>query len=178
VKSFQKAVELYPRYATAWFELGRLQNAQGDKERARASFETASKEDPKYVPPYLELAAFAVQAADWQGVADLTATATKLNPFDYPQAFFYNAVANYNLKNLEQAEKSARQAELLDTRHAIPKNYHLLGMILAQRHDYPAAAERLRNYLKFAPSANDAANVRSTIDQIEKISAEAVPEKQ
>jgi tetratricopeptide (TPR) repeat protein len=178
LKSFEKAVETYPKYATAWYELGRLQNAQGDKTTARTSFETAIKSDPKYVAPYLEVASFAVQAANWQEVADLTATATKLNPFDYPQAFFYNAVANYNLKNLEQAEKSARQAEVLDTRHAIPKNSHLLGMILAQRHDYNGAAEKLRNYLKFAPSATDAANVRSTIDQIEKISAEAAPAKQ
>jgi tetratricopeptide (TPR) repeat protein len=177
-KSFEKAVELYPSYATAWYELGRLQIAKGDKETARASFNTAIKSDPKFVAPYLEVASLAVQAANWQEVADLTSTAAKLNPFDYPQAFFYNAVANYNLKNLEEAEKSARQAERLDTRHMMPKNFQLLGIILAQRQDYTGAAEHLRNYLKFAPSASDAATVRTQIDQMEKISPQADPPKQ
>ena len=35
----QKAVELYPRYAVAWYELGRVQLAQHTPEGARQSFD-------------------------------------------------------------------------------------------------------------------------------------------
>ena len=64
-------------------------------------------------------------------------------------------MANYNLRNLEAAEKSAREAQKLDTQHRIPKIDHLLGVILAQRRDYTGAAVQMKSYLKFAPGATD-----------------------
>jgi len=180
LKNFEKAVEIYPKYAMAWYELGRLRLAAGDKDTARGSFEYAIKADPKYVAPYMELAVLEVQAQKWQEVANITETAVKLDPFDYPQAHFFNAVANYNLKNTEAAEKSALQAERLDTRHAMPQNLHLLGILLAQRQDYKGAAERFRTYLKFAPPTADLSTVKSQLDQMEKFVAqnpEAVPKQ-
>jgi tetratricopeptide (TPR) repeat protein len=173
MKSFQKAVEAAPALAPAWFELGRLQLRQQQNEEARKSFEAAIKGDAKFLPPYLEVATMEAQSQKWKEVADLTEQVLKMDSFDYPQAFFYNAVANYNLKNMEQAEKSARQAEKLDTRHQMPKSSHLLGVILYQKHDLDGAAQSFRNYLKFAPGATDADTVRKDLDQIEKATAQA-----
>ena len=68
--------------------------------------ETAIQADPKYVVPYVELSFLEVQGQRWKEVAAATETATKLDPFSYPQAFFLNAVANYNLKNMEVAGKA------------------------------------------------------------------------
>jgi cytochrome c-type biogenesis protein CcmH/NrfG len=172
-KNYQKAVDLYPKYATAWYELGRIHAMQGRPDDARKAFETAIQSDPKYVEPYLQIALLASKNMQWKEVADLTARAIKLDAFDYPQAFFFNAVANYNLKNLDAAEKSAREAERLDTRHQYPKASHLLGVILVQRQDYTGAAEHMRSYLKFAPNAADADNVRKQLDQVEKMTAQA-----
>jgi regulator of sirC expression with transglutaminase-like and TPR domain len=45
----------------------------------------------------------------------------------------------------------------------------LLGVILAQRQDYTGAAGEMRNYLKFAPGAQDAATVRGQLVQLEKL---------
>ena len=145
MKSFQKAVELYPKYAVALCELGKLQMVRGETEPARESLQTAIQADPKFVVPYVELSFLEMQGQRWKEVAAATETATKLDPFSYPQAFFLNAVANYNLKNMEAAEKSAREAERLDTRHQYPKTSHLLGIILAQRQDFTGAAERSRH---------------------------------
>ena len=180
LKSYEKAVELYPVYATAWYELGRLKQAKGDKEGAHSAYESAIKGDPKFVTPYIDMALIDAQAAKWQEVADITEKAIKLDPFDYPQAHFYNAIANYNLKNVEAAEKSAKEAERLDTRHALLQNFQLLGVILAQRQDYKGAAERFRSYLKFAPPSADVSNVKNQLEQVEKFvqQASAAPEKQ
>jgi hypothetical protein len=98
----------------------------------------------------------------------------KLDPFSYPDAFFWNAVANYNLHNISAAEESARRAQKLDTRHQIPQVSHLLGVILADRKEYSGAAEQMRDYLKFAPGAQDAGAVRSQLEEIEKL-AQTVP---
>ncbi len=174
LKNLQKAVDLYPDFAAAWFELGRIQASKGDLETARKSYEAAAKSDSKFVPPLVEIANLSLKQQNWKEVAEITDRAGKLNSFDYPQVFLMNAVANYNLHNLDAAEKSVRQAEKLDTRHQYPKSSHLLGIILAQRQDYAGAAEQFRAYLRLAPGASDAATVRSQLDQVEK----AAPAKQ
>lgn len=175
-KDYQKAVDTYPQYALAWYRLGRLEAAQGQDEAARKAFESALGADSKYVEPYVGLTLIELQAQHWQGLAEISDRALRLDPFDYPQLFLFNALANYNLNKAPQAEKSAREAERLDTRHRFPQTNHLLGVIMAQRQDYTDAAEELRNYLKYAPNASDAAAVQSQLDQVEKLLASAAPE--
>jgi TolA-binding protein len=171
-KGFQKAVDLYPGYATAWYELGRLQAAAGALDTARISLECSMKADPKYAPPYVELAAMEVQAKKWKEVASISDRGLRLDSFDYPELFFFNAVANYYLMNSPVAEKNVRQAVKLDTQHRFPQSDYLLGLILAQRQDYANAADEFRAYLKLAPDAADAAIAKQKLDQIEKITAQ------
>jgi tetratricopeptide (TPR) repeat protein len=176
--NFEKAVEVYPHYATAWYELGMLQAGQGKMDMARSYFDKASEFDPKFVQPYLQVSILELQASRWQGLAEVTDKILKLDSFDFPQAFYFNSVANYNLHNMEAAEKSALAAERLDTRHAIPKVSHLLGLILAYKKDYAGAAERFKAYLEYAPEAKDAAKVRSQLAEVEKITAATAATKE
>ena len=171
MKDFERAIELYRGYATAWFELGRLQIAAGDRYTARGSFGEALKADPKYVAPYVEIAALDMDEKKWREVVEVTDQASRLDAFDYPQVFFLNAVANYNLQNFEESEKNLRQAERLDTRHVFPKIQHLMGLILARKQDYAGAADHLRDYLKLAPDASDSATVRTQLERLEKLAS-------
>jgi tetratricopeptide (TPR) repeat protein len=170
----EKAVGLYPRYAIAWSELGQVQAAQGQLEAARNSFNQSIAADPKFVVPYVEISALEYRARRWQELADTSEKVVSLDPFHYPQTVFLNAVANYNLHNIDRAEESARRAQKLDVNHQIPQISHVLGVILAERHNYAAAAAEMRDYLKFAPQASDADDVRSQIAQLEQ-SAKANP---
>jgi len=169
--SFQQAVEIDPKFAEAWFDLGRAQAAQGQTESARRSFDQSIAADPKFVPPYIEISMIEFQGQRWQELADMTEKAVKLDSFTYPQAFFMNAVANYNLHHEDVAEQSARRAQKLDTQHRMPQVSHLLGVILADRRDYTGAAAQMREYLKFAPDASDAPAVRSQLETLERQSA-------
>jgi len=177
-KNYSKAVELYRPYAAAWYELGKLQAGGGDLYTARGSFNEALKADPKFVPPYVAIADMEIQAKKWREVVDVTDRAAKLDVFDYPQVYFFNAVANYNMKNIDAAEKSVVQAERLDTRHQYPQIYFLLGNIMAIHHDYKGATEKFKTYLKLAPDAEDAATARRQLAQVEKITTAAELEKQ
>jgi hypothetical protein len=94
---------------------------------------------------------------------------------DFPAAFYYNALANYRLANLDQAEKSARKAEALGAQNSFPQVSLLLGMVLANRGDYAAAANQLRSYLKAAPTAPNADAVRQQLANVE--SAEVAESK-
>ena len=165
--SFQSAIDLYPKFSSAWFQLGKLQVVDGQLDDARKSFLAATQADPQSVGSFLELALLSLHARNWNELADVTYHALKLNSFDYPQAFFLNAVANYNLKKLDTAEKSARAAQRLDTRHVYPENSHLLGVILVDRQQYVEAADALRDFLVAAPHAAEAAAVRRQLDDLE-----------
>jgi tetratricopeptide (TPR) repeat protein len=176
LKYYARAVELYPPFAMAWCEMGMLQAGHGSDEDARSSFQAAIKADPKYVPAYLQLSLVEMSAHNWQALADVTAGVLKLDSFSYPMEHFFNAIANFNLGNLGAAELEARQTEKLDTRHEFVKASQLLGVILAQRHDYLGAADELRNYLKMAPNSPEAPQVRAELEQVERLTTSGMPQ--
>jgi tetratricopeptide (TPR) repeat protein len=167
-KEFEKAVAVYPKYAVAWNDLGLIMLAQSEKDKARDAFAKALEADNKFIKPYLQLALLSAGEQKWQDVADTTGRIIRLNPVDFPEAFFYNAVANYNLQKFDDAEKSAAEAVKLDLRHRLPKAQHVLGVLMAMREDFQGAAENMRGYLKYAPQATDADMVKNQLTEIEK----------
>jgi tetratricopeptide (TPR) repeat protein len=167
-KEFEKAVSLYPNYAVAWFALGELRRMGNKNDEARQAYEKAIEADRKFVNPYMPLAQLAAGENKWQDVADISARLLKLNPIEYPMAYFFHSVASYNMQKFDAAEKSAREAVKLDTQHRIPKAQHLLGVLLAMRDDYSGAVENIRGYLQFAPGALDADQARQQLADFEK----------
>jgi tetratricopeptide (TPR) repeat protein len=178
LKNFEKATQTYPNYAAAWCELGKMQGRQRQVEQARQSFEAAIRADSKFLEPYLYLSTLLAGAQQWDQLAATTGKALKLDPYDYPQAYFYNAVALYYKNDLETAEKSAREAQKLDTRKQFPRSWALLAVILANRHDYAGAAQQMGDYLKMAPQAPDAVQARADLAQYERLAAAAPTQAQ
>ena len=117
----------------------------------------------------------AFEEKNWPETVELTATLTRLDPEDYPLAFLFNAVANANLGKLDVAEKSAREAVKLDTRHQLPRAEYVLGLILFDRHEYDGALTLLRSYIQRAPNAPDSESVKKQIGQVEEL-ARAQPQ--
>ena len=172
-QDFEKAASIYPQYAAAWCELGKLRIEGQQLEEARRLFETAIRADPKYLDSYLQLAALQAVARQWPELAETTGAALRLDPHQYPQAYYLNALANFNLRNADAAERSAREAERLDTGHRFPQSWLMLGRILEIRRQFVEAAAQLREYLRLAPRAPDAADVRTRLSQLEKLSGAA-----
>src|SRR5262249_17815188 len=132
-ESLKKAVAEYPQYAAAWYELGRVQAKKGDSEGAKQSFHQAIAADQKFVSPYHDLADIAVREQKWQEAADNSASLLKLNPVNFPGDWLINAAANYNLRNYDEAQKSAVRGVNVDQQHQFPKLEFLLGLTLAQK---------------------------------------------
>jgi tetratricopeptide (TPR) repeat protein len=177
-KEFEKAVEIYPKYSTAWFELGRLKEQQKDAEGAMKAYSQALAADPKYLNPYRQLAGMYVKDQKWKDAADTTSRLIRLDPVDFPDAYFYHSVANYYLKNYDEAEKSVREAQKLDSRNRMPKSNQLLGAILAEKQDFAGAAEQIKKYLTFLPAGQEADNARKQLIELEKITAAPKPPDQ
>ena len=171
--SFEKAVEIYPRHANAWFHLGSVLQKENEKDAARTAYTQATTADAKFLPPYLSLALMAGEAENWTEVLNLTSRILDRDPLNYPDAYFYNSIANYNLKKMEDAKKSGLQAERLDRRHRFPQVHLLLAEIFSQKSDYAAAITEMQTYLKIAPQAQNADQVRERLAKLEKLNGSA-----
>jgi len=192
-QQFEKAVQIYPKFTNAWFQLGKVLQKQNERPAARAAYTRATNIDSKYLPPYLALSHFAYDAQDWPELVNLTGHILGLDPlnytrvkgyildldsFDYAEAYFYNAAAGFNLNRFEDAEKSALKAERLDLRSRFPQLHLLLARIFARKNNYATAISEIQAYLDLAPNAADAALVRKWMaDLKERKAIEAASEK-
>jgi tetratricopeptide (TPR) repeat protein len=174
-QKFQSAVDIYPKYAVAWVELGRMQLRQSHEDDAKRSLQKALAADERFIPVYEELVEIAVSHQQWKDVAEQTDQLLRLNPVNFPQYWFLNAVANYQLQNFDAAEKSAARGLQLDPKHHIPKMELVLGLALEQQHDYHGALEHLRNYVQAAPKSEDTEMAQAQISKLEAQQAATTP---
>lgn len=168
-KDFEKAVAEYPNYADAWVNLGKVRLEENAFGPARDALLKAIACDPKLVRPYVELGLLAARAPDWKDSAGYLDRAVQLDPLDFPQAWYADAVAHFNLAQYDAAEKAVRTAVKLDPHHVNPRSGYLLGLVLAEKHDYAGAATELTEFLKLAPNAPDVAQVKNDLARFQKL---------
>jgi tetratricopeptide (TPR) repeat protein len=158
-----------------------VQVQKNDDAGARHSFDRALAADSAYVSPYRILAQMAAKEKQWPVVVEQTGKLLALNPVSFPDAWFLNAVAHLFLRDLDAAEKSARQGLKLDEQHHYPRFEYLLGMVLVDKHNYAEAADHMRRYIAISTAAPDIEAGKKELAQIEtlapNVAAPAVAEK-
>jgi len=172
-KDLGEATELYPKYAIAWFSLGQVQQREGKRDLARKSYLAASTADSKYLSPYDRLAFFSAQDGKWDEAADYSKHVIELNPVEFPSSFWYNAIANFELHKVAEAEKSAADLLKLDTQHHFPEAENLMAQLLLNRGKDTEAATHLRAYLTLAPNAKNADALKAILLKIDQANAQA-----
>jgi len=165
----KSAIHMYPENAEAWYMLGETYHLQNRDKAARESYSKAIEVDKVFVRPYLRLARLAMADEDWENAVDFTNQALELDPIAFPEAYYLNSLASFNLEDLVTAEKSARKGQRLDLDHQYPKMHLILANILSIRQDVQGSMEEMRKYLKVAPTASDAAQVRARLQEKEKV---------
>jgi tetratricopeptide (TPR) repeat protein len=183
-KYFETALQLYPKYVDAWFQLGTVLRKQNQKDAARAAYTHALTIDTRFLPPYLSLASMACEGENWTEVlyftghildldplnyADVTGYILDLDPLNYAEAYFYNAVANYKLNKIEAAEKSALKAERMGLRARFPQLHLLLAEIFVRKNNLATAISEMQTYLELDPHAENADQVREELAKLEKL---------
>jgi Flp pilus assembly protein TadD len=167
-KELKKAVEIYPTYAVAWFQLGRVYESRSHWKEATDAYRKSIAADAKYLYPYERLYLVTSHLESWPEVRDVTASVIRLDPVDFPRAYYFSALANLNLNDMDAAEKSARQAVRLDLA-TNPRAGYVLGVILARKQAFSEAADLLRGYLKAAPNSVEADTVKQQLAALEKM---------
>lgn len=173
--AFGRAVNVYPKYAVAWYQLGLARERRQDVPGAIEAWKQAQSSDPKYVKPYENLTLVADRQGNWAASQQYSRMWIQLDPEDFPAAYLFNAVANARLNNPGDAERSAREGLRLDKDHQVPRLSYVLGLILMDRKQYSESARCFRDYLEFAPHANDAAVVRQQLPKIEALAGAPQP---
>jgi tetratricopeptide (TPR) repeat protein len=165
-KDLEKAVQIYPQFAEAWYQLGKIQQNAKSADAA-ASFNKAAAADPKFALPYEHLAQIAVLSAKWDDLLSATSHEIELNPRGSPWTWYYNALANYNLGKKNVAEASAKKSLSMDPLHTVQNTDQLLAVLLAGRGDYAGALEHLRSALTYLPPGPNADLIKQQISQLQ-----------
>lgn len=160
---FSKAVEIYPAYAEAWAELSDLHMKAKDLDKAADASEHALAADSRFVRPYFTLIVLAAGHEDWKKAVEMSDKLLSLDSYNYPAGYYYNALANYKLHNLEKADAAVHAARKLDRNNRLPKITLLMATIMMDRNDYAGAVEEFRSFLDHAPDGVDAQYARDAL---------------
>lgn len=165
-KDLEKAVQVYPQFAEAWYQLGRIQEVS-KKGDAEGSYTKAIAADPKFVLPYQQLAPMAAQAGKWKELVEYTSHELERNPRGNPQTWYYNALGNVKTGKMDVAEVSAEKALAMDPLHTAPNTEQLLAVILVSKRDYAGALKHLRSSLTYVPPGPNADVIKQQVAQLE-----------
>jgi len=174
-KSLRKAIDQYPRFAEAWTRLGDLEQRRKNTDAAMQDYQEAINADPNLPLPYLRMALLEAQASHWEQTRKLSEKLISLDPVDFPLAYYYEAVSEFNLNHLAKAEGSAQRAESMDKQHAEPRIELLLASIYVAKESYSAAADHYRAYLKLVPDGPLTARVKTDLAKIEELAKSQGP---
>ncbi len=173
-KNFEKAVSVYPQYSAAWFELGRVNEQTNRIEEARKAYQQAIAAEPKLILPREQLSWLALREAKWQELVDLTDEWLKLDPANSPNAYYLSSIGNLQMQHAAIAEKNAQEAVRMDPGKKNMRARYVLGLAMAQNHEFTASAEAIRSYLDATPDAKDKAVIQKQLEQIQQAAQENV----
>jgi tetratricopeptide (TPR) repeat protein len=166
-RQLEEAVRIYPGFAEAWYQLGTLQRLSSPRE-AQICLQKAEAADPFFVSPYEQLAGLAVQQGDWTGALKSLKQYLQLDPNGTSHIWYYSALSNFQLGNIDAAEDSAKRLLAMDPLHNTRNGEQLLAVVLARKADYPGALAHLRHCLSYIPEGPDAELLKAQIAQLEK----------
>jgi hypothetical protein len=175
----QEAVALDPKFAEAWYQLGKQEQAMSP-DQAREDYAKALAADPQFILPYQQLLLMDSQEGKWKNALTDGKNALALEPHGTPTIWY--AYAEGILKayiagalpasKLKLGEASAHNSLALDPQHNVPAE-QLLSLILAEEKNYPAAIEHLQHCLTYLPKGASVDQVKQQITKLEQMQAEA-----
>lgn len=166
-ESLMEAVKADPKFAEAWYLLGRIQ-VLSDIPAATESLQKAAAADPRFVPPCVWLATIAISHKDWQKAGTWSARALALDPAGTARIWYYNAVVDYRMGKNEAARMAAEKSLAMDPEHTVKDSEDILALTLVNKGDYAGALAHLKNSLTYIPSGPGAELIKRQIAFVEQ----------
>ena len=168
VELFQKAIQIFPEYLAALNKLGEQFRIMNKMAEAQASFEKAIAVNPKFALPHINLGLVLVDQKRYDEAITALENGIKLDE-TFPMAHLKLGEALMSMKppDYDRAEKEMTRALELGKRDFVQVRQSLFNLNL-RRQRLDKAAEQLEAYLKEAPDAPDAEQVRQTLVKVKK----------
>ena len=150
IRHLERAVEVYPEYATAWAALGEARRGLEHEDSARTAYTRAMEADPKFLLPYGPLMDLALNRMDWTELESLTERYLKLSPRS-AKTRFLSALAAVNQYDLARAESHVQSLKELNEKDSWPLSYVIMAAVYEGRAEWERAAHEYRAYIDLAP---------------------------
>jgi tetratricopeptide (TPR) repeat protein len=164
---FSRATSIYARYAAAWYELGQVLERRSHFADARSAYSKAVASDADFLAAYERLYLLDVRESKWPEAVSASSRVLRRDPYDYPGAYYVNALANLQLRNLEAAERSAREAGRLQGDTVEPRANYILGLVLARQGHTEAAVDALRVFIGGSPGGAEQKDAERILASLE-----------
>ncbi len=165
------AVKTSPKFAQGWNALAIVLERENKPADAFQDYRRAIEVDPKLTGAYVSLARLSIEIKDWQNADQVSTNLIKLDPqARYPEVRLIQAMARYQLKNLDGAIASATETIRLDAvRHRFAAAEYVLALSLAAKQDYAGGQQHMKSYLALLPPSSPNANsIRQLIADMDK----------
>ena len=160
-------VRAAPNFATAWNSLGAVCQYQQKTVDAGDAYRRAIKLDPDLLTAYLNLIRLEIGSQHWpEASKDAGALVKADTTHRYLEAYLDDAIARFELHDLDGAQGVLNTALPLDKKHEQPRLEYFMGAVLGAKGDREGGAEHLRKYLELAPKGNDAGEVKAYLDNL------------
>ena len=163
-----KALNLYPHFARAYYVRGRILQKQQKVAQALANFEKSIEEDANLYPAYAAIAEIYRVGEEAISLEKISSQWKKVQPLE-AAPYYYSALAAFQKGEHQTALDEALLATRFPTANVPHLNLLLANCYLKLR-NAGAAAARLREFLSAFPQDPMAPQVRSTLASLEKIS--------
>ena len=167
-KEFGEAARIYPRFAAAWFELGKVYEQRGHHSDARNAYAKSIAADGEFLFPYMQLCRMDVREGRWKEAVDASSKVLRLDPYEFPEAYYINAFSNLALNDLDAAERSARESTKLEGAQAEPRGNFVLGVVLWRKGDLQGAEEKLQTFLAASSGGTEPIQARRILADIQR----------
>ena len=160
-------VRAAPNFATAWNSLGARCQYQQKTVDAGDAYRRAVKLDPDQLTAYLNLIRLEIGSQHWPEASKDAESLIKADTTHrYLEAYLDDAIAHFELHDLDGAQGVLNTALPLDKKHEQPRLEYFMGAVLGAKGDREGGAEHLRKYLELAPKGNDAGEVKTYLDNL------------
>jgi Tfp pilus assembly protein PilF len=159
----ERAIEIFPRYAEAYNNLGVIRIKQGDKAAAKAAFEKAVQIDDHLAPGYVNLARLLVSNRESEAIAMLQKALTIDS--DNLEGLAFQARVQFNKGEFKDALATINKIHGMPHEHFA--DVHLIAAEIYQKENRNAeAVAESESYLKEYPDSPRAPQVRQAMAQI------------
>jgi Tfp pilus assembly protein PilF len=162
IERLNKAVEISPRYAAAWNQLGTIAYQTRQYQQAELYFREALKQDPEAYAPLVNLGGALLALNRIEESLPINQAAVKAMPGDalahsqLGKSYFY-------LGQFDDAETYLRRAKAIDPSHFSYPQVILIEIYM-RRNQLPAAIAEMEEFLKLHPDSDWVPGIRKALE--------------